>query len=86
MWLIVCFLGAIDTRERLFVEDFKLDGKEILSMNSDLNENTTLWKIKNVLPWNEPNISDLRRSLDGTCLTHIGKDTFRARSTGVMSA
>ena len=30
LWVIVYFLGAIGTKERLFVEGFRLDGKEIL--------------------------------------------------------
>ena len=62
LWVIVCFLEAIGTRERLFVEDFGLDGKELLSMNSYLNESTNLWWIKIGLPWIRPTTCDLRRS------------------------
>jgi len=40
LWVTVCFLGAIGTRERLFVEDFGLDEKETLSVDSDPNEST----------------------------------------------
>ena len=40
---MVCFLGAIDTRKEVFLEDFGLDGEETLSVDSDLNETTSLW-------------------------------------------
>ena len=51
LWVTVCFLRAISTREEAFVEGFELegfelDGKEILSMDSALNENTSLLWIK----------------------------------------
>ena len=33
----LCFLGAINTMYRLFEEGFELDGREFLSVYSDLN-------------------------------------------------
>ena len=45
--MTVCFLGAIDAVEEVFEEFFKegfgLDGREILSVGSNLNESTSLW-------------------------------------------
>ena len=43
---MICFLGSLTLGDRPFVEDFELDEKEILSMDSDLNESTSLWWIK----------------------------------------
>jgi len=50
LWVLDCFLGAICTRERLFEESFELDRKETLSVDSDLNKNTSLWWTKIGLP------------------------------------
>ena len=38
LWVTICFLRAIGTREEAFVEGFGLDGKKILSVDSDLNK------------------------------------------------
>jgi len=39
------------------VVDFRLDGKELLSIDSDLNESTSLWEIKTSLRgWNPPQV------------------------------
>jgi len=46
--------------KRIFMEGFELDGKETLSVNSDLNESTNLWWIKISLPWIGLTISDWR--------------------------
>ena len=35
--------GALALKKRLFVEGLGLDGNEILSVDSDLNESTSLW-------------------------------------------
>ena len=46
LWVLVCFLGANGAKDRLFEEGFGLDGKETLSVNSTLNESTSLWWTK----------------------------------------
>ena len=42
LWVLIYFLGAIGTWKRLFGGRIGLDATEILSVDSDLNENTSL--------------------------------------------
>ena len=49
------------------MKDFRLDGKEILSVDSDFNESTNLWWMKTDLLWIRPTTNNLRRSPGVTC-------------------
>ena len=86
LWVLICFFGAIDTRERLFEEDYGLDGKKTLSMNSDLNESTNLWWIKTGSPWIDPPQAKFGRSPGMLPVrAHRRRYTFQVRSTDVVS-
>jgi len=67
LWMMIYFLGVIYTREEAFVEGFGRGWEETLSVDSNLNESTSMWWIKIDLPWIEPTTTDLRRFPGDTC-------------------
>ena len=56
---MICFLGPSVPGKRLYEKGFELDGRGILSVDSDINETTSLLWIKIGLPWIEPTTSNL---------------------------
>jgi len=65
---------------------FGLDEREILSVDSDVNESTSLWWIKPGLPWIGPTTIEVWSLLGDVICQSIHKKHLSVRSTGVVLA
>ena len=67
--MMICFLGAIDTREEAFCGRLWVGLEGDLEYGLRSHKSISLLWIKISLPWIKPTTSDLRRPPDSTCLS-----------------
>jgi len=77
LWVIIFFLKVISVRKEVFFRKIWVGWGEILSVDSDLNKNTSLKQIKTGLPWIEPTTSNLGDPWTVPVRAHKRKDIFK---------